>query len=686
MFTVPGQTMDLKYVPTTCPYCGCGCGFYLKVKDGELVGVAPSRNHPVSQGRLCVKGAHSWQGVIKGDRITEPLIKRDGRFVKAGWDEALDLIAGRLSAIKQSHGADTIGVWGSARCTNELNYLAQKFARAVVGTNNIDHCARACHSPTVSGLVRTFGSGAMTNSIDELKDSSCIFAIGSNATEAHPLIGWRIRTAREKGAKLIVADPRKIDMAKYADIFLQHYPGTDIALLNCMMNVILSEGLEDKEFIRSRTEDFEKLKEAVERYTPEYTAPIVGIDAKLLVKAAEMYAGNKPAAIAYTMGITEHTVGTDNVISIANLSLLTGNVGIESAGVNPLRGQANVQGACDVAALPNFLPGYQKLSEPAVREKFENSWKVTLKAEPGLTTTDMILQAEAGKMRAFYIIGENPVRSEPNITQVEKALEKLDFIAIQELYMSETAKFADVILPGASFAEKTGTFTNTERKVQLINKAIEPMGRSRADWRIICELATKMGYPFEYNDTGEVMEEIASLTPLYGGITHDRIYKEGLQWPCPHQDHPGTKYLHKGSFTRGRGRFYGIEHRPPAEVPDKQYPYILSTGVMRFFVNTATLTRKTYLLDREYPFMFVEINFRDAERHNIKDMDTCRVSTRRGELKVKARVSDKVKEGVMWMPFHYAELPANLLTNDAFCPVSRIGEYKACAAKLQKVG
>jgi len=676
--------MNLKYIPTTCPYCGSGCGFYLKVKNGELVGVAPSKNHRVSQGRLCVKGVHAWQGVINGDRITEPLIKNKGRFVKAGWDEALDLIANRLNQIKERHGPDSIGVWGSARCTNELNYLAQKFARAVLGTNNIDHCARACHSPTVAGLVRAFGSGAMTNSIDELKASACIFAIGSNATEAHPLIGWRIRTAKDKGSKIIVADPRNIDMAKYADIFLQHYPGTDIALLNCMMNVILAEGMEDKEFIQNRTEDFEYLKKAVEKYTPEYTAPIVGIDARLLVKAAKMYAGNKPAAIAYTMGITEHTVGTENVMSIANLALLTGNVGIESAGVNPLRGQANVQGACDVAALPNFLPGYQKIGESVVREKFEKAWKVKLKPEAGLTTTDMVLQAEAGKMKAFYIIGENPVLSEPNITQVKKALEKLEFIAIQELYISETAKFADVILPGAGFAEKTGTFTNTERKVQLINKAIDPIGNSRPDWKIICELATKMGYPSRYNSTAQVMEEIASLTPLYGGITHERIYKEGLQWPCPDKEHPGTKYLHKGKFTRGLGKFHGLEHKPPAEVPDDEYPYILSTGVMRFFVNTATLTRKTHLLDREFPFMFVEINTKDADKLGIKDMESCKVTTRRGQLSVKASVSDKVKEGVIWMPFHFAESPANLLTNDAFCPISRIGEYKACSAKLQK--
>ncbi|HUT28627.1 MAG TPA: formate dehydrogenase subunit alpha [Sedimentisphaerales bacterium] len=676
--------MNLKYVPTTCPYCGSGCGLYLKVRDGELVGVAPSRTHPVSQGRLCVKGANCWEGPISADRITEPLIKKNGTFVKASWDDALDLVAGRLTEIKQKHGPDSIGVWGSARCPNEMNYLAQKFARVVLGTNNVDHCARACHSPSVAGLVRAFGSGAMTNSIDEMKDAACIFAIGSNATEAHPLVGWRIRTAKDKGAKIIVADPRKIDMAKYADIFIQHYPGTDIALLNCMMNVIIRQGLADDEFIRTRTEGYEELAKVVAKYTPEYTAPIVGVDAQLLVAAATLYATSKPAAIAYTMGITEHTVGTANVMSVANLAMLTGNVGTESAGVNPLRGQSNVQGACDVAALPNYYPGYQKVDDPAIQQKFEKAWGVKLSPTPGLTTTDMVLQAERANMKAFYIIGENPVISEPNINVVRRAMHNLEFIVIQEIYMSATAEMADIVLPGASFAEKTGTFTNTERRVQLVNKAIEPIGNSRPDWQIICDLAARMGHPFNHKDTAEVMDEIASLAPIYGGISHERIRKIGLQWPCPDKQHPGTKYLHKGKFTRGLGKFHGIEDKPPAEVPDKDYPYVLSTGVMRFFVNTGTVARRTHLLDREFPFMFVEVNSRDAEKIGLRNMDRCKVSTRRGQLTVPALVSDKIKQGVLWMPMHYAEEPANVLTNDAFCPISKIGEYKACAAKLEK--
>ncbi|UCC23716.1 MAG: formate dehydrogenase subunit alpha [Planctomycetota bacterium] len=675
----------MKYVPTTCPYCGTGCGFYLKVKDGELAGVAPSKTHPVSQGRLCVKGTTAWESVIAADRIKEPLIKKNGKFTEAGWDEALDLIAEKFSKLKKKYGPDSLGVWGSARCTNELNYLAQKLARAVFGTNNVDHCARTCHSPTVAGLVRSFGSGAMTNSIDEIKNAACVFAIGSNTPEAHPLIGWRVRAAKDKGAKLIVCDPRKIDTAKYADIHIQHYPGTDIALLNCLMNTIISEGLEDKQYVKTRTEGFGELKKVVAKYTPEYTSPIVGVDADLMVKAARLYAKTKPASTLYTLGITEHTVGTENVMSVANLAMLTGNVGVESGGVNPLRGQNNVQGACDMAALPNYYVGYQKVDDPAIQEKFEKAWGTKLSPTPGLTTTDQVIQAKEGKIKGLYVIGEDPLTSDPNISEVRESLEKLEFLVVHEIYMSPTAEMADVVLPGASFAEKDGTFTNSERRVQLINKAIEPVGNSRPDWRIVCDVAARMGYPFKYKSTAEVMDEIASLAPIYGGISHDRCRKVGLQWPCLDKDHPGTKYLHKGKFTRGLGKFHGIEHRPPAEVPDDQYPFILSTGRMRFHYNVGTMSRRTHLLDREFPFMFVEVNEKDGQKLSIRDMDDCKVSTRRGQLKVKARVSDRVKEGVMWMPFHYVEAPANLLTNDAFCPIARTGEYKACAARLEKV-
>lgn len=677
--------MKLNYVLTTCPYCGVGCNFYLKVKDGHMIGVAPSRNTHIAKGRICVKGQNAWAIVEHKDRIKNPLIKKGGKFIESSWIEALGLVTSKFKDIKRRHGADSLGVWSSARCTNELNYLAQKFARAVLGTNNVDHCARTCHSPTVAGLIRSFGSGAMTNSIDEIKDAKCIFAIGSNATEAHPLIGWRVRSAKDKGAKLIVCDPRRIDMAEYADIHIQHYPGTDIALLNCLMNIIISESLHDLSFIKNRTEGFDDMLKAVSRYTPAYAEKITGVPKGLLIRAARIYATESPASIIYTLGITEHTVGTENVMSIANLAMLTGNVGKPSSGVNPLRGQNNVQGACDMAALPDVYPGYQRVDDPAIQKKFEKAWGVALSPRPGLTVTDQLIEARKGSIKALYMIGEDPLRSDPNINHVREALEKLEFLVVNEIFMSPTAEMADVILPGASFAEKTGTFTNSDRRVQLVRKAIEPIGNSRPDWKIVCDIASKMGYPFDYKDTAEIMDELAPLTPIYGGISHKRIEKAGLQWPCLDKGHPGTQYLHKDKFSRGLGKFHAIEDKPPAEVPDKDYPFILSTGRMRFHYNVGTMTRRTNLLNREFPRMFVEINPLDADELGIRKGGECIVATRRGSLRMRARVTSGIKRKVLWMSFHYTEAPANLLTNDAFCPISRIGEYKACAASVEAV-
>jgi formate dehydrogenase alpha subunit len=677
--------MNIKYILTTCPYCGTGCGIYLKVKDGRLIGAMPSKSHIVNKGRVCVKGLNSWEMVQHEDRLKTPLIRNNGRLRSSTWDEALDLVAGRLKDIKDRYGPDSVGVWASACCSNELNFLAQKFARAVLGTNNVDHCARTCHSPTVSGLVAAFGSGAMTNSIDEIKDTKCLFAIGSNASEAHPVIGWRVRDAKDRGANIIICDPRKTEMAKYADIHIQHYPGSDIALLNSLMYVIIKENLHDAKFIEGRTEGFAQFQELLEGYSPQYSSKITGVDEQTLRKAAIMYATSKPASIIYTLGITEHITGTENVLSIANLAMLCGNVGVESAGVNPLRGQCNVQGACDMGALPNVFPGYQKVADSEVRAKFENAWGVRLNPNAGLTTTDQLIGARQGKIKALYVIGEDPLRSEPNTNLVKQAIENLEFLAVQEIFMSPTAEMADVILPGASFAEKEGSFTNSERRVQLIRKAIEPIGDSRPDWQIICELATRTGYPFRYRSSQEVMEEIAQLTPIYSGISHERIRRVGIQWPCPEKGHPGTKFLHQGKFARGLGKFHAIEHRSPAETPDQEYPFFLSTGRILFHYNVGTRTRRTHILEREFPDMIVEINSTDAQKLDIANGARCKISTRRGSLIAKALVNDKTKEGVLWMPFHYAESPANILTIDAFCPISRIGEYKVCAAKLEKI-
>ena len=676
--------VDYKTVLTTCPYCGCGCNFFLEVRDNKVVGVIPSKQHSVSRGRLCIKGWSAYEIVNHPDRLTSPLIKKDGKFVKASWDGALNLIAKKLSLIKRKYGSDSIGVFSSARCTNEENYLAQKFTRAVIGTHNVDHCARLCHSPTVSGLIKSFGSGAMTNSIDEIKDAPTIFIIGSNTTEAHPLIGWRVRDAKDKGARIIVVDPRKNDVAKMADIHIQHYPGTDIPLLNAMMNVIITNNLHDKEFIKNRTEGFEELWKAVKKYTPEKVEGITGVDKEIIRKAAIMYGKSKKVSNLYTLGITEHIVGTNNVMSVANLAMITGNVGKESSGVNPLRGQNNVQGACDMAALPNCYPGYQRADDAEVQQKFSKAWNIEpLPLKNGLTETEMLIEAKKGKVKALFIIGEDPMNSDPNTGHVQSALEKLDFLVVTEIFMSTTCQFADVVLPAASFAEKTGTFTNTERNVQLCRKAIHPIKGTKTDFDMICEISKRMGYEMEYGNASEVMDEIAGLTPIYGGISFERISKQVLQWPCLDANHSGTKFLHKDKFSRGLGKLHAIEHKDPAEKTDREYDYILSTGRMLFHYNVGTMTTRSNLIKREYPRNFVEINKNDAKKIGVKDNETVRVATRRGSLVVEVKITD-IKEGVIWMPFHFSESQSNKLTNDAFDPISKIGEYKCCAAKVEK--
>jgi len=680
--------VEYKNVLTTCPYCGCGCNFYLQVLDGKLIGILPCKSHPVSQGKLCIKGLNAGDFVTSKDRLTKPLIKRNGKFTDISWDEALFLVAKKLKEYKESYGPDSIAVLSSAKCTNEENYLMMKFARAVLGTNNVDHCARLCHASTVVGLVQSFGSGAMTNSIRELEDADCILVIGSNTPEQHPLIARYILRAKEKGAKIIVADPRSITLVQFADYHLRHRPGTDVALFNGMMNVILNEGLEDKEFIKERTEGIEELKEVVKKYTPEYVEQITGVPKDILVDAARTYAKAERASIIYSMGITQHTTGVDNVRSSANLAMLTGNLGKPSTGVNPLRGQVNVQGACDMGALPNVYSGYQNVVDEKAREKFGNAWKVKLPEKPGLTIIEMMNEAAKGNIKAMYIMGENPMVSDPDISHVKEGLEKLEFLVVQDIFLTETAQLADVVLPGACYAEKEGTFTSTERLVQMVRKAIEPPGESKADWEIICSLAKAMGSKeFEYVSPAEIMDEIASFTLSYGGMSYDRLQKGGLAWPCPSKEHPGTPYLHKEKFSRanGKGKFFGIEFKEPAELPDEEYPFTLSTGRIMFHFHTGTMTRKTDLLNKEVPTGYVEIAPKDAEKLGIVAGELVSVQTRRGQIKTKALITERVPEGMIFIPFHFAECAANVLTNPALDPVAKIPEYKVCAAKLEKI-
>jgi len=679
--------MNLDFILTTCPFCGCGCEFYLQVLDDEISGVIPSKTDEVSEGKLCIKGRNAHRFVQHKDRLKKPLIKEDGKLVETNWQKAFDIISKRLGEIKQDFGPDSIGFLSSAKCTNEENFLLMKFARAVIGTNSVDHCARLCHASTVVGLMSAFGSGAMTNSIPEVEGADCIFVIGSNTIEQHPLIGSRIVKAKENGATLIVADPRQIPLVKFADIYLQIKPGTDVCLLNGLMNIILGEGLEDKSFIRERTERFEDFKKKIDLYPPKRVAEICDISMENLQKAARMYGEAKRAMIIYSMGITQHTTGSDNVKSTANLALLTGNVGREFTGVNPLRGQNNVQGACDMGALPNVYSGYQSIQDKVIRERFEQAWDTKLSQQPGLTLLEMIDAACKGSLKAMYIMGENPMVSDPDINHVKEALEALDFLVIQDIFLSETAMFADVVLPAASFAEKEGTFTATDRRVLRVRKAIDPIGESKPDWVIISQLAQKMGSSkFAYSSPQDIMEEIAMLTPIYGGISYNRLdIGEILAWPCPSQDHPGTKFLHEKTFTRGKGQFTPIDYKDPAELPDKEFPFILTTGRVAFQYHTGTMTRRISSLEREAPTGFVEINPQDAQKLKLDQGDRVKVRSRRGEIEISAFITDKITPGIVFIPFHFAECAANQLTNTCLDPEAKIPELKVCAATISKV-
>jgi formate dehydrogenase major subunit len=537
----------------------------------------------------------------------------------------------------------------------------------------------------VAGLAAAFGSGAMTNSIAEIENSKCIFIIGSNTSEAHPLIGSRILKAKEKGAKLIVADPRKIHLSFYADIFVRHQLGTDVALINGILNVILKEGWYDRKFVEERTEGFKEFQKVVERYTPESVEKITGVPAQDIRKIADLYARSESSSIIYAMGITQHITGVDNVKSLANLAMLCGQIGRESTGVNPLRGQNNVQGACDMGGLPNVYPGYQSVSDSQMAEKFEKAWGAKLSTKPGMTVTEMLKAAVAGEVKAMFILGENPMVSDVDIQHVEKSLEALDFLVVQDIFMSETARLADVVLPGVSFAEKDGTFTNTERKVKRVRKAIEPIGSSRQDWEIICDLSTRMGYPMRYDDPSKILEEVGQLTPSYSGIYYDRIETDGLHWPCPNRAHPGTPYLHKDRFSRGLGLFHAIEYLPPDELPDKEYPYLLTTGRIYVHYHTGTMTRRSPSLNKEVEEGFAEINPRQAKELGIIQGDRIKVFSRRGEIEIKADLSERMERNIIFIPFHFVESAANRLTNPAFDPIAQIPEFKVCAVKIEKV-
>lgn len=676
---------ETKKIPTTCPHCGTGCQMNLVVKGNKLVGVEPI-NGAANKNLLCVKGKFaSYKFVGSGDRLTEPLIKRNGVFEPASWEEALTLVADKFSQLKADYGPDTLAGFSCSRSINEDNYVFQKMVRAGFGTNNVDNCARVCHSASVHGLAHTLGSGAMTNPIADITtDVDMILIVGSNPEEAHPVIGSQIRQAMQRGTKVVVVDPRKIDLVKNCELHLQLQAGTNVAFANGMMHVILKEGLADRDFIEKNTEGFEALERLVAEYTPEKVAEICHIKADELVKAARLYAIAEKAPIIYCLGVTEHSTGTEGVMSMSNLAMIVGKIGKSGCGVNPLRGQNNVQGACDMGCMPYDFPGYQKVADPKVIDKFEKAWGVSLNKNVGMTSTQVLPAATEGKIKGLYIFGEDPIVTDPDTKHVRNALENLEFLVVQELFMTETAAYADVVLPGISYAEKDGTFTNTERRVQRVRKAVEPKGKAREDFAIFCDVMTRLGYPCQYDSAKEIMDEIASVTPTFGGINYDRLEETGgLQWPCRTKEDPGTPIMHVGQFTRGKGLFMAIPYKKSRELPDESYPYLMSTGRMLYHYNTRAMTGRTEGINQVANHSYIEINTVDAEQLGIKEGDKVTVTSRRGKIETYAAVGNRVFPQEVFMTFHFPDGNANELTNATFDDIAIIPEYKVCAVAIR---
>jgi formate dehydrogenase alpha subunit len=707
-----------RVVATTCGYCGVGCGFDLNVKDNRIIRVTSSPAAPVNGMALCVKGRYGYDFVHHPDRLTQPRVRRylleggtkqaagPGReWVDVDWPTALDLVANRLAAVRRKSGADAIGVLSSAKCTNEENYLMQKFARQVIGTHNVDHCARLCHSSTVAGLGMAFGSGAMSNSMDDVAAAAqAMFIIGSNVTEQHPVFGTMIRRAvLKRGVQLVVADPRKIDITEFAVLHLRQKPGTDVALINGLMHLILANGWQDQRFIDERCEGFEDCRLILQKYTPDQVSAITGVPIDDLHRAAEILAHHKPMAVIWAMGITQHTTGVLNVLSLANLQMLLGNLGVPGGGVNPLRGQNNVQGACDMGGLPNVFPGYQPITDAGVRAKFDAAWAtgaptLGLSDKPGLTVTEMVDAFGAGRLRALYVLAEDLAMTEPDVTHARRCLEAGELLVLQEIFPSETAAFADVLLPGAAFAEKSGTFTNTERRVQLVRKAVESPGQARADWTVTAELARRVlalegrtcSGPcagWDYADPAAIMDEVAAVTPSYAGINHGRLERgDRLQWPVPGANHPGTPILHIGRFTRGKGKFHAIDHLPAAERPDTEYPLVLTTGRVLYHWHGGEQTRRARGLMEVCPEAVVEVSPEDAARIGLNGSHQVRVRSRRGEVVARAVVTARVAPGVVFGNFHFpGKANVNNLTIAALDPVAKIPEYKVCAVAIEAV-
>lgn len=672
---------ETKMVKTTCGYCGVGCQIDFEVKDNTVVAAHPVLVKP-NAGLLCVKRKFGYSFINHPDRLTHPLIKENGIFRKASWDEALTLITKKLSSTMKEYNNEGIAAFSSAKCTNEENYLYQKFFRGVIKTNNVDHCSRLCHSSSSAALGKTLGYGAMSNSVREGFESKVVLISGENIRESHPVLGTKIKHSVQNGAKLIIIDIRDIDISEIADVFLKINPGTDIALINAMINVIISENLHNKEYLANNTVGFEAVKECVKNYTPEYAAKVCGVSADDIIKAARIYASDV-ASIYLGMGNTQHINGTDNVISLSNLALICGNVGKEKGGVNPLRGQNNAQGACDMGAFPEIYSGYQKVDDPKVRKKMEKYWNVkNLSPFAGITIVEIIDKIAEGEIKFLYVMGENPLMTDPNVNHVRKALKKLDFFVVQDIFLTETAQMADVVLPATCFAEKVGTFTNTGRRVQRVRQVVTPPGEAKTDLDIIIELMDRMGYK-QINRTPEsIFNELCEVTPLYNGYNYAMLEKEGLQWPVI--DGKGTEFLYEDlSDLKRKFELIPVELVNSVEVINEEYPYYLSTGRVLYQFHTRTMTGKVEGLNEKCPEPYVEMNPIQMAALSKKNGDMVKIQSRRGEINVKIKQRDGIKDGVVFVPFHFSSALVNELTESDFLgPLSKTPEYKICPVKI----
>jgi formate dehydrogenase major subunit len=672
---------SIEHVPTICPYCGCGCGIYVVVKDGKLAGVEPWKDHPVCEGKNCQKGRNAHASSCSEERLQRPLVKRQGSFEETSWRDALGLIAERLQRAVPGEA----GFINSAKCTNEDLYIIQKFVRVVQKSNNMDNASRFCHSTTVPALLSTVGSGIMTTSTTSIEESDCVFVAGPNLQETYPIIARRIIRAKRRGALVIVADPRRTATVRnLADTYLQVYPAADCALINGMMRLILDEGLEDKKFIEERTRGFEDLKKYLKTLDLHEIEKITDIPLDVMRGAAQTYAKAKNACILYNAGIAQHGAGIENVKALADLALLTGNYGRPGTGVNPLRGHANGEGFGDMGPLPVFYPGFQKVNEETAR-RFEKIWQVKdLPATPGMTYMDMV-----EKCKVLYFVGANPVMAAPDTNNVIKALKEKDLVVVQDIFMTETAELADIVLPAASSLEKDGTITGVDRRVQRIYKAVRPPGDAKPDWGIFCDLAYTMGFEeqFRFEGPAHIFEEIRKSVPQYKGITYKRLETAGgIQWPCPTEDHPGTEVMFAEKFPTpdGLAHFQIAAYQRPLEEPDEAYPYIFTNGRVIFHFHSGTMTRRTKRLHEEVPNGFAEINRHDADALSIREGDKIVLRSRRGEIRTSARVTDDIRRGLIFMPWHFAECAPNVLTGPSAGPPSKMPEFKFCAVQVEK--